>query len=107
MQCPFCGAPMEKGALNSNKQRLEYINREHGGPIRCYGDLFEDEGEMYLSDEYFHPNRVPAYKCAGCKKILIDYSGNAEKDPAFYEIIPRLKKQHEKVLKKQQKRFDN
>ena len=100
MQCPFCGAPMEKGALNANNQRLEYINRPHNGIVRFYGDLTENEGEMYLSDEINGPNRVPAYKCAGCKKIVIDYSGEAEKDPAFFELIPKLKKQHKKELKK-------
>ena len=91
MQCPFCGAPMEKGALDAGNGPLQYINRKHNRAVTFLCDIMD--GEVDLTPGYlFGSQRIPAYKCAGCKKILIDYSGEAEKDPAFAELIKELKK---------------
>ncbi|MBQ6066591.1 MAG: hypothetical protein IJK89_07185 [Clostridia bacterium] len=90
MQCPFCGGPMEKGALDAGKGPLQYINRKHN---RIIGFLCDTTaGEIDLANSWSGSARVPAYKCAACKKIMIDYSGAAERDPDFFELIKELKK---------------
>ncbi len=90
MQCPFCNAPMENGALDAGRGPLQYINRKHNRTFGFFCDTMD--GEIDLADNWRGSARIPAYKCAGCKKIMIDYSGQAEKDPAFFELIKELKK---------------
>ena len=91
MQCPFCGAPMENGALDAGRGPLQYINRKHNRIVSFFCDTMN--GEIDLADNWSGSARIPARKCAACKKIIIDYSGEAEKDPAFAELIKELKKQ--------------
>ena len=93
MMCPFCGGPMEKGALDAGKGPLQYINTKHNRIIMFLCDAMKGEIDLGMRSSGFGSIRLPAYKCAACQKIVLDYSGQAEKDPAFGELIKGLKKE--------------
>lgn len=64
MNCPVCGKEMEQGWLQGanflgwNKKKL---------PALVIGMMAADM-ELGLS--------VPAYRCAACKKLVVDYAEN-------------------------------
>ena len=94
MRCPFCGGEMEKGALDAGSATLKYINSEHPRLHPFFCDPMNGEIELGLhagKSRLLGSFRIPAYKCGACQKIMIDYSGEAEKDPAFSEWIKELK----------------
>ena len=93
MVCPFCGGPMEKGALDAGKGPLQYINTKHNRIIMFLCDPMKGEIDLGARSPGIGSIRLPAYKCAACQKIVLDYSGQAEKDPAFGELIKGLKKE--------------
>ena len=88
MQCPFCGGPLEKGALDAGRGPLQYINTKHNRVFSFLGEI-----DLGINSSSFGSVRIPAYRCAACKKIILDYSGQAEKDPAFGELIKELKRE--------------
>lgn len=90
MLCPFCGAETEKGALHTGKDHIIYINKPHNKLFGVIPD--RDGGEMDLTENgilrlVFGPSRFPAYRCAACQKLILDYSGQAEEDPAFKKFL--------------------
>lgn len=91
--CPFCGGPMEKGALDAGKGPLQYINTKHNRIFMFLCDPMKGEIDLGARSSGIGSIRLPAYKCAACQKIVLDYSGQAEKDPAFGELIKQLKKE--------------
>ncbi len=92
MTCPFCGGPLEKGALDAGRGPLNYINQTHNRIFMFLCDEMKGEIDLGMRSPGVGSIRLPAYKCATCKKIILDYSGEAEKDPAFGEMIRQLKK---------------
>ncbi len=92
MTCPFCGGPLEKGALDAGRGPLNYINQTHNRIFMFLCDEMKGEIDLGMRSPGVGSIRLPAYKCAACKKIILDYSGEAEKDPAFGEMIRQLKK---------------
>ena len=73
VRCPYCGAEMEKGVIES-PQEISWKTRRH-----------------FLSRAKFHPgsivlaelslrrgSAVRAFCCRACEKIVIDYRGSCE-----------------------------
>lgn len=66
MNCPFCGAEMQTGRIQSNGSTLLFSVKEHS-----FLKLARN-GDVQLAREL--NASVPAYHCPSCKKIVVDYS---------------------------------
>ena len=74
MNCPFCGKEMLKGVVQSARQ-IFFTTREHKHwfvPDMALTD------EIILSSHNWTRPTCIAYNCEKCKKVVIDYSENAE-----------------------------
>ena len=70
MNCPYCGGEMDKGLIHSNHE----LNWIKGEKRKFFTRAFLHEDAVVLSELSFTKGSAAvAYRCAGCKKILIDY----------------------------------
>jgi hypothetical protein len=67
MNCPYCGAEMEKGYLQSGR-RTAWVKKPHRV------SLLPKQGEILLENNIFRDNVFIAGICKACKKIVVDYS---------------------------------
>lgn len=65
MKCPFCGEEMIQGKVCSNSAL--WWKQEEGENSRL-----NDEGGILGS---FNGDRITAFRCKECKKIIIDAAG--------------------------------
>lgn len=72
MKCPFCGAEMEQGALQST-HGVYWVNR----PAKLRPPQWRKEAEgLCDADNYLQSPYVPAHRCTTCRKIIVDYERN-------------------------------
>ena len=67
MNCPYCGKEMEKGYIHS---RDCVVWRTKKSVLPALGILAADAVDLGTSDAAGH--FVVVYRCAGCRKFLID-----------------------------------
>ncbi len=66
MNCPYCGVEMKKGYLQSMKEVL-YTDTPHRVLPIPRGD------DLRLTTNRISPATCGAWRCAGCRKIIIGY----------------------------------
>ena len=70
LNCPFCGAEMESGALQSNYGIYWLPKPRKAGPP----DLSRDAEHLSKQDSpLITPPYIPAFRCSKCRKIILDY----------------------------------
>ena len=70
MNCPYCGKEMEKGYIQS-RDGLNWTAKKR--LVAALSSLGQDS--LSLKNDAADNNRtVYAYKCAACKKVIIDYT---------------------------------
>ena len=69
MICPYCGAEMKQGALRTSKNLIQW---EEGTGFAAWVDVMFGGSDHLTSDKGFVSSKVPAYFCAGCKKMIIE-----------------------------------
>ncbi len=74
MKCPCCGNEMISGIVQSARQ-IFFTNKTHKN--RFIPDASGNEEIMLSSHNWTRPTCI-AYHCAKCKKVVIDYSVEAE-----------------------------
>lgn len=67
MLCPWCNREMKKGFLQSGKPIV--FNLE----ARTFALLHQREGEAALTKQFWTMPTVPAWHCAKCKRVVVEY----------------------------------
>ena len=67
MLCPWCDRDMEKGFLMSGKPIV------FGPEKRNVAIWPPKSGEVRLAKGGWNMASVPAWKCAGCKRVVVEY----------------------------------
>lgn len=76
MKCPYCSKEMERGFIQcrdgvnwtEKKQLVAALSFLGKGCISLANGAADNSSTVY------------AYKCAGCKKVIIDYAGNDKQE---------------------------
>ena len=70
LNCPFCGAEMESGALQSN-YGIYWLPKPRKAGLP---DLSRDAEHLSKQDSpLITPPYIPASRCPKCRKIILDY----------------------------------
>ena len=79
MQCPYCGAVMQEGAISSRQNLIWYPDRiYHPFPLKA----FSQKQTIILGRYGVFRTAVVAHVCRSCKKMVVDY-GDPKSD-LFY-----------------------
>lgn len=74
MNCPRCGREMTKGVVQSARW-IFFTTKAHKFFFRPNTEHGED---ILLSSHNWTRPTCPAYHCAACRQVVMDYAENAE-----------------------------
>ena len=74
MNCPFCAGEMEEGYVMSGQNLLWSPYAPAKVPLR----FWKKEGEFALDINPFGGAKLKGFRCAACRKIIVDYQAPPE-----------------------------